>query len=265
MPFRGRYRALSIDLWFTSFYHGPEDPARWEAARVRVLERYLRRPDGTPFAPELLAEAARGTYARMNEQPHAAIRTDPAQVVQAVATALGATIVGPAGAAATAYSAAGLESDPPTPNPEAMELLAWCADRGIPCVLVTNSARRAATWEEHLRARGGPVFQQIVSSCDLGCGKPDPRIFLEAARRLGRPAAEILHVGDRWELDVVGAKAAGFGAALYRGLWGRYPAGLYDGAPAIPEDRSDVPVLESLTVLADEARWALRAARLPTG
>ena len=38
-----------------------------------------------------------------------------------------------------------------------------------------------------------------------GCSKPDPVIFHHAAAALGCAPAELLHVGDRWEDDVVGA------------------------------------------------------------
>ena len=261
----GPYRALSADLWFTTFYHGPEDPARWEAARVKVLGEFLRSGDGERYEPVRLAEAARAAYAGLSEEPHAAVRTDPARVVAAVAAALGATVVGAPGAAGSAYSAAGLAAYPPRPNPEALELLAWCSTRGIPTALVTNSARRAATWGEHLRGTDGPNFSTIVSSCDLGRGKPDPAIFHEAARRLELEPSAILHVGDRWELDVVGARAAGCGAALYRGLWDRYPPGLYDHAPPLPAETSDVPVLDRLAPLADERLWAPPGSPRTTG
>jgi HAD superfamily hydrolase (TIGR01509 family) len=260
-----RFRALSIDLWFTTFYHAPDDPSRWESARVRVLQRFLRGPDGSTFAHDRLTGSARAAYAAMSADPHAAVRIDPARVVEAIASSLGATVLGAAGAAAEAYSAAGLDETPPQGNPEALELLAWCAARGVPTALVTNSARRAATWEQHLRGRGGPIFRHVVSSCDLGRGKPDPTIFLEAARRLGLPPETVLHVGDRWELDVVGARAAGMSAALYRGLWDRYPPGLYDAAPPVPADTTDVVLLDRLGSLADERRWVVRDRRSATG
>ncbi|HET6553489.1 MAG TPA: HAD family hydrolase [Dyella sp.] len=52
-------------------------------------------------------------------------------------------------------------------------------------------------------------FAHHVCARDTGVAKPDPRIFAAAAERLGLLPAEILHVGDDPELDVVGARDAG--------------------------------------------------------
>ncbi|RAO74716.1 HAD family hydrolase [Dyella jiangningensis] len=56
-------------------------------------------------------------------------------------------------------------------------------------------------------------FAHHVCARDTGVPKPDPRIFLVAAERLGLLPAEILHVGDDPELDVVGAREAGLRTA----------------------------------------------------
>ena len=49
----------------------------------------------------------------------------------------------------------------------------------------------------------------------LGALKPHPRSFAEVAKRLGLPAEDILHVGDRLDADVAGAHAVGMRAALF--------------------------------------------------
>jgi len=46
-------------------------------------------------------------------------------------------------------------------------------------------------------------------SGELGVAKPDPRIFRLAASRLGRAPGELVYVGDRWDVDVLGSAAAG--------------------------------------------------------
>lgn len=54
----------------------------------------------------------------------------------------------------------------------------------------------------------------IVVSQRVGTIKPHPAIFAAALRELGDPpAARVLHVGDDWAADVVGAKEAGWQAA----------------------------------------------------
>ena len=48
-------------------------------------------------------------------------------------------------------------------------------------------------------------FQHVIFSSDFGHKKPDPRIFLEAAKLLGLRPEEIMCIGDNIENDVVPA------------------------------------------------------------
>lgn len=65
-------------------------------------------------------------------------------------------------------------------------------------------------------------FVEILDSCEVGIEKPDPRIFELALARSGGSAASTIHVGDIYQVDVVGARAAGIrGVLLDEG-------GLYD-------------------------------------
>jgi HAD superfamily hydrolase (TIGR01509 family) len=251
----GSYRALSLDLWFTTFYHRAEDAAGWEAARARILRKFLVRREGSPLTGAEIDAAARIVGSGLSVGGFGSVTTDPEAVLRAVAAHLGAEVDGPPGEAGRTLSAAGLEEWPPRANPEAEILVRSLEQRGVPSVLVTNSSRRAATWSEFLRARGGPCFRHVVSSSDLGVAKPAPAIFREAARRLDLPPRQVLHVGDSWELDVVGALAAGCGAVLYRGLWDRYPEGLYGSPPALPPKTSGVRVVDHLGSLLDPTLW----------
>lgn len=52
-------------------------------------------------------------------------------------------------------------------------------------------------------------FSATVFSDELGCTKPDRRMFVRALEQLGVEAQEALHVGDLLHTDVAGAKAAG--------------------------------------------------------
>jgi FMN hydrolase / 5-amino-6-(5-phospho-D-ribitylamino)uracil phosphatase len=67
----------------------------------------------------------------------------------------------------------------------------------------------AAGWTPHLRA--------IVVSQRVGAIKPHPRMFDAAEKALGTAPGSILHVGDDWAADVVGAKRAGWRAAYLQG------------------------------------------------
>jgi len=57
-------------------------------------------------------------------------------------------------------------------------------------------------------------FDVVVDSALVGVEKPDPAIFRPALEALGVTAAEAVYVGDLYEVDVVGARAAGLEAVL---------------------------------------------------
>ncbi len=57
-------------------------------------------------------------------------------------------------------------------------------------------------------------FDPIVLSCEYGRRKPDPAIFLHAARLAQLPASACMYIGDRIARDVLGAKEAGFKLAV---------------------------------------------------
>lgn len=70
--------------------------------------------------------------------------------------------------------------------------------------------------EEILKSKGvRGFFDAVVVSGEVGVRKPDPRLFLEAARRVGASPKECVMVGDTVN-DVEGAKAAGMRAVLLR-------------------------------------------------
>jgi putative hydrolase of the HAD superfamily len=98
-----------------------------------------------------------------------------------------------------------------------------------------------------------PAFEVILDSQVEGIEKPDPRLFRLALERLGVPAAAALHVGDFYNVDVVGARAAGVRPVLVD------EAGLYPDA--------DCPRVRSLAGLAShvapEARGPISATLPP--
>lgn len=64
----------------------------------------------------------------------------------------------------------------------------------------------------------GHCFVGRVGAREAGVAKPDPRIFAMACETLALPADAVLHVGDSWHHDVLGARAAGLHSAwVHRG------------------------------------------------
>ena len=83
-------------------------------------------------------------------------------------------------------------------------------------------------------------FAHHIASRDVGSAKPEAKIFLAAAERLGVAPENILHVGDDPELDVVGARDAGMRTAWINRAGHPWP-GLLGAAPDL-----DLPNLATL-------------------
>ena len=83
---------------------------------------------------------------------------------------------------------------------------------GLRLGIVSNSDGRV---EQALAASGlRDYFDVVIDSSLVGVEKPDPAIFRAALDALGIRPEEALYVGDLYEVDVVGARAAGIEAVL---------------------------------------------------
>jgi putative hydrolase of the HAD superfamily len=84
---------------------------------------------------------------------------------------------------------------------------------GLRLGIVSNSDGRV---EQALAASGlRGYFDVVIDSGLHGVEKPDPAIFRAALDALGVGPEEALYVGDVYEVDVVGARAAGMEAVLF--------------------------------------------------
>jgi putative hydrolase of the HAD superfamily len=75
-------------------------------------------------------------------------------------------------------------------------------------------------------------FDLVVDSGKVGIEKPDPRIFGVALERFAVVPAHVLHLGDVFATDVLGARAAGLRHALID-PYGHY-AGRHADVPRVP-------------------------------
>ena len=82
-------------------------------------------------------------------------------------------------------------------------------------------------------------FTAVVVSQDVGAAKPDAEIFEAACRAMGETPSACLHVGDRLDLDAIGACDAGL-----RGVWiGRRDEGPGSADIARITSLSELPAL----------------------
>lgn len=130
------------------------------------------------------------------------------------------------------------------PFPEVSAALAWlAASSGLPLGIVTNGD--SVQQRQKVAALGlDGLVGVVVASADLGVPKPDAAPFRHAAEALGVDPAACLMVGDRLEIDVVGALAAGMQA-----VWLRRPVSAEAHPEPPPELAGRYRTIESLTEL----------------
>ena len=90
-------------------------------------------------------------------------------------------------------------------------------------------------------------FETIIISGDHGFGKPDPRIFQLALKRLKVAAHEAVMIGDSLNRDIAGARAAGL-----RTIWiNRYNRTLSDSHPIPDLELTNLRDLPTILTAAD--------------
>jgi putative hydrolase of the HAD superfamily len=96
--------------------------------------------------------------------------------------------------------------------PEVPGILEALRDAGFRLGVISNASHALPAM---LAASGlEPFFETVTYSFDVGAEKPDPRIFGRAIAAAGVVPERALHVGDSFEQDYVGARAAGLHALL---------------------------------------------------
>jgi putative hydrolase of the HAD superfamily len=96
--------------------------------------------------------------------------------------------------------------------PEVQEVLSTLRAAGLRLAVVSN-------WEPrlHLLCRGHglePYLEFVLTSEQEGFAKPGPRLFRRALELADTPPSQVVHVGDSYEHDVVGATNVGISAIL---------------------------------------------------
>ncbi len=94
------------------------------------------------------------------------------------------------------------------------EVVETLQNRGYTLGIISNliGTREIPEW---LEVEGfKPYFKAVVLSSVFGKRKPDPAIYLEAARLAGVEPARCVYVGDNLKRDVAGTRAAGFGMVI---------------------------------------------------
>jgi FMN phosphatase YigB (HAD superfamily) len=101
--------------------------------------------------------------------------------------------------------------------PDALPAIAALRERGV---FVGVAGNQSAELEDWFASQGWEV-DSIASSARLGVSKPAPAFFSALVEAAGCAPGEAAYVGDRVDLDVEPAQAAGMVAVhIRRGPWG---------------------------------------------
>jgi HAD superfamily hydrolase (TIGR01549 family) len=101
--------------------------------------------------------------------------------------------------------------------PDALAAIEELRRRGL---FVGVAGNQSSELEEWFRGQGW-VVDYVASSARLGVRKPDPAFFADLVEAAGCAPGEAAYVGDRVDIDVLPAKAAGMVAVhVRRGPWG---------------------------------------------
>ena len=87
------------------------------------------------------------------------------------------------------------------------------------CIGILSNLRRDMN-EVCQRLGLSPYLDFCISAADAGAEKPHAPIFLAALERMSSDPGETVHVGDQYNSDILGARAAGMHSVLLdRGGW----------------------------------------------
>ena len=136
------------------------------------------------------------------------------------------------------------------PLPCAVELLRTLTDLDLPWAIATSG--RMITAEANLRGLGvDPAKATVVTRDQVNYAKPDPDLFVEAARRLGTTAQGSYVIGDSiWDM-LAAARCGALGIGLLSGGYGREEL-MSSGALRVYEDPADM--LDHLDEIAPRTR-----------
>ncbi|HEM3667765.1 TPA: HAD family hydrolase [Streptococcus suis] len=101
-------------------------------------------------------------------------------------------------------------------SPVFPEIFSWCQAQGIAMGIITNGPYRHQL--RKIRTMGLVNWfelEHVLISGQVGITKPNPAIFQLMEERLGMSGEDICYLGDSFENDVVGAKAANWKAIWF--------------------------------------------------
>ncbi len=130
-------------------------------------------------------------------------------------------------------------------RPDTEQVIIELDKRGYYLGIIANTITETEIPDWLEEADLGQYFDTVILSSIYGRRKPDPEIYLEAARQAGIDPARSAYVGDNPSRDILGARLAGFGMTVIL----MEPATL-EKEPPTGEEKPDV-IIHELSELLD--------------
>uniref|UniRef100_UPI003F492CEE HAD family hydrolase n=1 Tax=Nonomuraea sp. CA-252377 TaxID=3240003 RepID=UPI003F492CEE len=234
---------LSVDLWGTLIDYGDRDAeARW---RIREFGNALAAFGYHP-PPDELERVIRSSRTNLLAQQRAdgvqvPVRDQVRQLIASFGADRDETLID---VLTVAHTHAVLRACPEV-LPGAHLALREARARGAHVVLTSNTlATPAEITQQILDGHHlSDLLDDAVYSSQIGFAKPRAEVFAAVAARAGVPLTAVVHVGNDWQTDVLGALHAGCAAVYFN--------------PYDKPLRAPVPQITALTELSDAAVDAL--------
>ncbi|MDH3704615.1 MAG: HAD family hydrolase [Acidimicrobiia bacterium] len=211
-----RCRAVTFDFWNTLVRLEPAVPGE----RSRHLAAVLR-AHGEDTEPEVVDGALGHVRERFDEQWRANRQYVLADAVDDLLRVVG---VGASPELTAALRQRWLESGRAQPvaltEPGVVDVVDELRRSGLAVGIVCDSGLiPGSVLRGHLERLGlADHIDHSSFSDEVGVYKPDSAIFADAFGALDADADAVVHVGDLYRTDIVGARAAGAAAIRYRGV-----------------------------------------------
>jgi len=95
---------------------------------------------------------------------------------------------------------------------DVLSTLKTLKERKLILGLLTNASKEMISIYRKLGLE--PYLDFVVTSEEVGSDKPHPPIFLKALEKAKVKASEAVHVGDQYQVDIVGARGVGISPIL---------------------------------------------------
>jgi FMN phosphatase YigB (HAD superfamily) len=209
------YSVVTFDLWFTLIYEDDYGSELFRRKRIDVLYNMFNKYSDIRWSDvEVSYDSTR--YIRMTIPNRSLIRY--------IALSLGIDPDNLDLDTATEMYEKSVDGWLPHINREAYNVLKVLKqDYDVKIGVISNTSLSRRSIEIILENLGlCKYIDLIVSSSDVGFIKPMPQIFEEVSKSFDVKPGDVIHIGDNYLDDYIGAKNFGAYALLYTGLWDKY-------------------------------------------